>query len=483
MIYRTTISLIFLLLTGNVLVGQDPITREEYINMYANLAMEEMLRSGIPASITLAQGCLESDNGNSRLARDAKNHFGIKCHDWTGRKIYHDDDELQECFRKYRSVEESFIDHTEFLTGKQRYAGLFELKPDDYKGWARGLKSAGYATSRKYADHLIQIIEDNELQRYDQMVLAGHYQPGKRLRRRPGAQRPGWDGALPGSGSTGLREVVAMNGIECIISQPGDTPSSLRSELDLYPGEIQRYNDLGTGAYLDSGMIIYLQPKKRKAPRGFEFHTMTDDETLWDVSQLYGIRLSRLRRMNHLDSDVQPAAGTELWLRRKKPRPVESMESTAKPKEGPAEAAETPARRPSPFTEQEAPAEPDSQEQDTLNRGTDPAGENDPAAPVKLEQDTLNRGTDASGEDELVPDFTEKDVPGRGKDPADHDDPVPAERVEEGLKPTEEKPVPVERRSLFKRNRDKDDKGRRRLFPIDEPASDSSKMKFEFDGS
>ena len=285
--------------------GQSDNTRELYIEKYAELAMKEMVRTGIPASIKLAQACLESDNGNSRLARDAKNHFGIKCHDWTGRKIYHDDDEDDECFRKYRNEEESFIDHSEFLTSKSRYAELFELKPDDYKAWARGLKRAGYATSNSYADLLIKIIEENELYRYDELVLAGQFNPGEYV---PVMPEPGY-----------TRPLFTNNRIEYVISEAGDTPESLRAELDLYPFEIYRYNDLKRGEVLDSGMIIYLQPKRCRAERGMEMHKVVEGETMADVSQLYGVRLKRLYRMNNIPPESALEAGTILWLRSSKP--------------------------------------------------------------------------------------------------------------------------------------------------------------------
>ncbi|RNC87631.1 MAG: LysM peptidoglycan-binding domain-containing protein [Winogradskyella sp.] len=144
---------------------------DNYIDTYAAIAMDEMRTSKIPASITLAQGILESGSGNGRLAKEANNHFGIKCHGWKGQKIYHDDDRRQECFRKYKAAATSYKDHSEFLTGRKRYAGLFKLKPTDYKGWARGLKVAGYATDRKYPQKLISLIERYELYKYDQQVL------------------------------------------------------------------------------------------------------------------------------------------------------------------------------------------------------------------------------------------------------------------------------------------------------------------------
>ena len=164
-----------------VKTDSEPISSvDAYILLYASIAKSEMQNSKIPASITLAQGILESGSGKGRLAVEANNHFGIKCHGWKGAKIYHDDDRAQECFRKYERAESSYQDHSEFLTGRKRYANLFKLKPDDYKGWAKGLKDAGYATDRKYPQKLISLIERYELYKYDDEVLKGK-QP-KRVR-------------------------------------------------------------------------------------------------------------------------------------------------------------------------------------------------------------------------------------------------------------------------------------------------------------
>jgi len=146
---------------------------EAYIGTYNAIAKEEMIKYKIPASITLAQGILESGSGKGRLAVQANNHFGIKCHGWTGQKIYHDDDRSQECFRKYTHADSSFEDHSAFLTSRSRYSKLFELRPDDYKGWAKGLRAAGYATDRKYPDKLISLIERYKLYRFDDEVLGG----------------------------------------------------------------------------------------------------------------------------------------------------------------------------------------------------------------------------------------------------------------------------------------------------------------------
>lgn len=147
----------------------DPIAA--YVEQYRQYAMDDMVQYKIPASITLAQGILESGSGSGRLAREANNHFGIKCHDWKGERIYHDDDALQECFRKYSHAKYSFRDHSLFLTQRSRYRDLFNLSIDDYKGWARGLRRAGYATDPNYPTKLISLIERYNLQQYDQMVI------------------------------------------------------------------------------------------------------------------------------------------------------------------------------------------------------------------------------------------------------------------------------------------------------------------------
>ncbi len=307
-------------LPGTHLKGQK-LSREEYISDYSALAMREMARVGIPASITLAQGCLESDNGNSRLAVRGNNHFGIKCHDWTGKKIYHDDDRRRDCFRSYASPYESYMDHSEFLRTKSRYASLFEIDPQDYRAWAKGLKSAGYATANNYANMLIRIIEEHQLYQYDQMVLEGNLE--------------GIDTTtfLAGSGISATRTVLLNNRIEYIRTEPGDTPESLRDELGLYKNEIYRYNDLPREVTLEPGTIIYLQPKRRKAAAGQETHTVEAGQTMYEISQIYGVKLKQLYRMNLLTEGEQPLEGTELYLRRKKREPILKLEPEQEPYE------------------------------------------------------------------------------------------------------------------------------------------------------
>jgi len=305
-----------LLLPGTHVAAQK-LTREQYISDYSDLAMREMVRVGIPASITLAQGCLESDNGNSRLAVRGNNHFGIKCHEWTGKKIYHE----KECFRHYSSPYESYMDHSEFLRTGSRYASLFEIDPEDYRAWAKGLKSAGYATANNYASMLIRIIEENQLYLFDQLVMEGNLE--------------GIDSTsfLAGTGSSAKRTVLYNNRIEYIRTEPGDTPESLRDELGLYKNEIYRYNDLSSDVPLEPGTVLYLQPKRKKAAPGQETHIVEAGQTMYEISQIYGVKLKQLYRMNLMTEGDQPLEGTELYLRKRKREPVLKLEPVEEPAE------------------------------------------------------------------------------------------------------------------------------------------------------
>lgn len=298
------------------------ISRQEYVTTFADLAMKEMVRVGIPASITLAQGCLESDDGNSTLAVRGNNHFGIKCHEWTGRTVRHDDDRRNECFRAYNSAYESYKDHSHFLTTKSRYAFLFELSPHDYRGWARGLKKAGYATANNYSANLIRIIEENKLYKYDLMVLEGGVGQGTDT-----------TSHLVDHGYLTSRDIQMNNNIEYIVVKPGDNPESLRNELGLYKNEIYKYNDLYKGESLVPGEIIYLQPKRRKAARGNEIHVVQEGETMYDISQIYGVKLKFLYQRNLMAEGEQPLEGTEIYLRRKKREPLLKLEPLEEPYE------------------------------------------------------------------------------------------------------------------------------------------------------
>jgi len=304
---RKTGMLILLIVLFSSFVKAQSYTKEDYINKYRELAIKEMRRSGIPASITLAQGMLESDNGNSRLATRANNHFGIKCHGWTGRKIYHDDDARHECFRRYHSASESYDDHTEFLMHSPRYSFLFELDPTDYKGWARGLRRAGYATSPTYATMLIRIIEDNNLHQYDLAGAGrGHKREGKHA------------GKTEFTFSAG-HQIYERNRIDYIIVKKGDTFESLDEELDLLPNELYKYNELPKQAGLYPGQVLYLQPKRNKAEVGNDFHVVQEGESMYFISQLYGIKLMKLYRKNNMEPGDELETGQTIWLRKNKP--------------------------------------------------------------------------------------------------------------------------------------------------------------------
>jgi LysM repeat protein len=307
---RIRLFLTSILLTGHVVMAQssDRMTRSRYFDTYKEMAIHEMNRSGVPASITLAQGALESGDGNSRLARNGNNHFGIKCHkDWDGRKLFQDDDAKNECFRKYKSVEDSYRDHSDYLKAKTRYAFLFDLSVTDYKGWARGLKKAGYATSSNYAESLIRIIEEFDLQQYDRMSET------TRLIRES-----------KGSGGLKLssRNVMETNRVKYIQARSGDTFESITGEFGKLSGEIRRYNDANPFDTLVPGQVVYIQPKRNKAGAGRSVHILKQGETMYTVSQLYAVKLSRLYTMNLLNAGTEPSVGTLLQLRKPLKRSV-----------------------------------------------------------------------------------------------------------------------------------------------------------------
>lgn len=309
---RKTALLFGLFLLSLVGFSQRVYTRQEYIEMFRELAVAEMQRTGVPASITLAQGCLESGNGNSELSRKSNNHFGIKCKNtWNGKRVYHDDDERGECFRKYNSVKESFIDHSNFLSASPRYSALFTLDITDYKGWAHGLKRAGYATNPRYAEELIRIVEENQLYMYDQVTDPAHL--GRFNHSVPESNHP-----LINPYQT--RKIVLRNDLKTIVVRAGDTMESLAREFDLKPWQMYQYNDYSYGRQPVENEILYLEQKTRKAARGRETHTLEEGETMHYVSQLYGVKLKPLLKRNRLGKDESPAAGTVIYLRNKSPR-------------------------------------------------------------------------------------------------------------------------------------------------------------------
>ncbi|MFI5203504.1 MAG: glycoside hydrolase family 73 protein [Flavobacteriales bacterium] len=279
-------------------------SRKEYIMRWKDEAVSQMMTYGIPASITLAQGILESADGNSPLAKYANNHFGIKCHDWTGETFIQDDDAKNECFRKYEDAQGSYRDHSLFLKDKSRYAFLFDYTATDYKNWANGLKKAGYATNAQYASRLIQIIEENELYKYDKSETFAR----KEI-------KPEKDAVA--TITVGAREIkVHDNNIRFVIAKDGDTAFKLAKEFEMGLWQIYKYNDLGGKDEIKAGDVIYLQPKRNKASEAF--HQVKAGETMRTISQLYGVKLKKLYKKNNMERGTEPEVGATLYLKKSK---------------------------------------------------------------------------------------------------------------------------------------------------------------------
>ncbi len=351
-IFRLTAIIAFLFISITTVQAQRRNARyNEYIKQYAPLAVEQMQRHKIPASITLAQGLLESGAGYSALARKSNNHFGIKCGgNWRGRTVRHDDDARNECFRAYRNPKDSYEDHSDFLKrgaryaflfklkitdykGRHdddarnecfrayrnpkdsyedhsdflkrgaRYAFLFKLKITDYKGWARGLKKAGYATDPSYANRLITIIEDYELYKYDSRGMSKRDARNweKELKKKPWLANP--------------HQVYIANDIAYVVARDGDTFKILGKEFDISWKKLVKYNDLHKEYTLEAGDIIYLKEKRKKAAKPHTVYIVKDGDSMHSISQKYGIRLKNLYKMNRKDAEYVPEIGDRLRLR------------------------------------------------------------------------------------------------------------------------------------------------------------------------
>lgn len=278
---------------------------QAYIDQYRDLAIEEMLKYKIPASITLAQGLFESGAGNSELARKGNNHFGIKCHGWKGMTTYHDDDARQECFRAYKNVYESYEDHSRFLANGRRYQSLFTLKLTDYKGWARGLKACGYATNPAYAQRLIDIIELYKLYQYDTAKTYDRFMANHSSKDRP---------ATAGSS---LHPIHRYNKNYYLKVRKGDTFRTIAKEIGISYRKLAKYNERGKNDKLVEGEIIYLAKKQSRAEKTYKKrpHRVKAGESMYSIAQFYGIKLKSLYKMNHLDADYQLKVGDLLRVR------------------------------------------------------------------------------------------------------------------------------------------------------------------------
>ena len=277
---------------------------QQYIDQYKDIAIEQMQRWKIPASITLAQGIFESGAGQSELAVKGNNHFGIKCHGWAGGSIYRDDDQRNECFRAYPSAFDSYEDHSRFLANGQRYRSLFSLKTTDYKGWARGLKAAGYATNPQYADRLIELIQLYRLYQYDTATTYDRFM-AQHAKDRP---------AVAGQQ---LHPIKIYNKNYYLYARRGDTFKSIGQEIGISYRKIAKYNERDRRDPLQEGEIIWLKKKQTKAPKDYKnrLHYVRLGESMYSIAQTYGIRLKSLYKLNHLKPDYDLRVGDALRLR------------------------------------------------------------------------------------------------------------------------------------------------------------------------
>ena len=304
---------------------------EQYIAQYRPIAIEEMQRMGIPASITLAQGIIESSAGLSPLATEANNHFGIKCHeDWKGATFKYDDDRKKECFRKYNSAAESFKDHSNFLKTKQRYAVLFTYDLSDYKAWAKGLKSCGYATNPQYAKVLIKCIEDYDLHQWDlsdddRSKWFAQINKTDRDKRNDQQQSTGNDTATSSQEKERPEDrIFIFNDIKCVTLRKDETLNDLATEFEIGIPRLMRYNDITDTSQIRTVCRIFLQPKRKNGDQ--KFHIVQEGETMFMISCDHGIQLRELYEKNLMVSGTQPAAGEEIYLREKRDAPPKTTD-------------------------------------------------------------------------------------------------------------------------------------------------------------
>lgn len=332
-IYKKAISAFFLFLLAPLLLpAQVRITKEEYIDRYKSIAVAQMERYGIPASITMAQGLLESDAGNSWLSRESNNHFGIKCKkNWTGKKVYYDDDAKGECFRCYPSVEASYHDHAVFLDSQPRYDSLFVYSSADYKSWARGLKAAGYATAPDYAQRLIRIIEENQLYLLDcrdGMRLYAEargltstdpldWLPGQSTVEQVAATDLGIDPdeyRVTINAHNGYN-VYQTNGVHYVLAKENDTFENIGRQFRLSPRNLRRFNDLRGKAQPVTGEVVYIERKKKRWEGNALVHTAREGETAYAVGQSYGIRTRSIEKLNQLKENTVIEKGRKIKIR------------------------------------------------------------------------------------------------------------------------------------------------------------------------
>ena len=324
------------------LSAQRKVDIADYIQKYNLVAIDEMVRAKIPASITLAQGILESSCGKSSLSTNSNNHFGIKCkEDWQGKRYYHDDDAPQECFRVYEHAEASYADHSDFLLTRPRYAPLFQLPIADYKSWAYGLKSAGYATNPQYAAMLIQYIEDNKLYEYDQLALTKMNEK-ERLLNKPQREEPMASVASskvvitdvkhtekhrqivtePKNADTGRKEFV-VNGVRAIKAIGNEDPFKVAFEYNIDYSYIMLFNDMNTGDRFKEGQNIFLQGKRARGEE--RNYTVAAGESMHEIAQKTGVKLRELYSKNNMNLNEQVHAGETINLQERRTESPRAM--------------------------------------------------------------------------------------------------------------------------------------------------------------
>jgi len=280
------------------------MTTKQYIDSFKEIAMDEMRAYGVPASITLGQGILESASGNSKLSKECNNHFGIKCRkNWNGAFCLADDDAKDECFRGYENARQSYRDHSLFLKESSRYAALFEMEPTDFEGWANGLREAGYATNPAYGNILSKLIVKYRLTLYDSMVILGSdfFEAGNSRR-------------------------MEVNGLPAVAANQGASVQSIAKENQLAEWQVVKFNDLDKEHVINPGEILYLRPKRKTAPE--QVHIIKRGESLHDVSQLYAVKLKSLQKLNRLEPGQEPQIGEEIYLQDKRPAPPKVITGT-----------------------------------------------------------------------------------------------------------------------------------------------------------
>jgi len=322
--------IVFLLVISVIAQAQNADAIRKYIATYKDLAIDEMIRSGVPASITLAQGIHESGAGNSKLALSSNNHFGIKCKsNWTGETVSHDDDAKGECFRKYPQAIDSYKDHSDFLRKGQRYSFLFELDPADYKGWADGLKKAGYATNPKYPAVLIRLIEDYQLFDYTLLGLkkSGTKQDYPTVSPQVGTKTDNKTEVEANELTINQKAEPArvkqtypegefkLNETKVVYAKKGTSFLALAVRYKVDLSRIFEFNEISSAEILLADQLVYLQ-RKRKTGKD-DTHEVLPGETLHDIAQEQAIRLESLRELNWLRMDEKPAPGEILSLKKK----------------------------------------------------------------------------------------------------------------------------------------------------------------------